>query len=132
MDKNDKKTLKTLNNMTVFDTCKNEYLTVGNGSIPISNDNKKQSQYIIYNNKRILKRKLLIPNTKCHFKKPNNNTSKQKKIILNKENSLNKKINIPNIKRQSSGLIRRNKNHKLTESKSGKISPNRRRKSDAR
>ena len=48
-----------------------------------------------------------------------------KKIILNKENSLNKKVNIPNIKRHSSGLIRRNKNYQLPESKSGKISPNR-------
>ena len=125
MDKNDKKTFKTLNNMTVFDTCKNEYLTVANGSIPISNDNKKQSQYIIVNNKKILKRKLPIPNTKCHFIKPNNNTSKQKKIILNKENSLNKKVNVPSIKRHGSGLIRRNKNYQLPESKSGKISPNR-------
>ena len=122
MEKDVKKNYHTLNNAEKCDKSENEYLTVANGSVSISkeksknNNNNKKPKCLIDNSMKIRK-KLLIPNSKCHFKKTDNSNIKQSNINMNKENSVNKKINIPNLKRNHSGFAQRNKNRRLPESK---------------
>ena len=129
MDKNGEKNYNTLTNAEIYDTTKNEYLTVANGSISISKEinNNKKPKCIINNSKKIIRKTLLIPNSKCQFKKvDNNNSIRQKKINMNKEKSfsLNKIIKIPDLKRHNSGYVQRKKNCQLLESKPRKNTSN--------
>ena len=129
MDKIGEKNYNLLTNAEIYDTTKNEYLTVANGSISISKEinNNKKPKCIINNSKKIIRKTLLIPNSKCQFKKvDNDNSIRQKKINMNKEKSfsLNKIIKIPNLKRHNSGYVQRKKNCQLLESKPRKNASN--------
>ena len=116
MEKDEKKNYHTLNNTEKYDGSENEYLTVANGSVSISKEKNNKKQKCPIDNNIKIRKKLLIPNSKCHFKKTENSNIKQNHINKNKENSV-KKINIPNLKRNNSGYAQRNKNRRVLESK---------------
>ena len=94
-----------------------------NNSISERNNLIKKTNYIIDNKKKIIKSKLLIPNSKCQFKKTNK-TAKQIKESTGQKIILSKKINKEPSRRQSCGIIKRNKNYQLFVSNSSGNSPN--------
>ena len=82
------------------------------------NEIKKKSNYIIDNKGKIIQSKILIPNKKCHFKKNNNTIQEQTKATLSQKNIAIKKLNPIPIRKQSCGLIKRNKNYQIYASNS--------------
>ena len=94
-----------------------------NNLISERNNLNKKTNYIIDNKKKIIKSKLLIPNSKCQFKKTNK-TAKQIQESTDQKIILNKKINKELSRRQSCGIIKRNKNYQLFVSNSSGNSPN--------
>ena len=90
---------------------KKESITLANGGISSSKEKNQKKQNFIFNKKKL--NKIIIPNS-CHktnIKKINNKSDKQKlKSSSNSNLNLQNKKNKTNLKRQSSSLIRRNKN----------------------
>ena len=116
MDNSENITYHKLNNKMKLNFSQN-YGSIRN--IPIMK--KKVFNIKMNEDKKIIKRKLVIPNAKCHFKKSDGSISKQKEKKEEKQPISNKysKIITKPLKRKSSGYIRRNNNINLYNSKSG-------------
>ena len=118
-------THKTINEKNKIIYQKKEHsmiLANKNNSISERNNSFKKTNYIIDNKKKLIKSKLLIPNSKCQFKKTNK-TAKQIQESKDQQIILNKKISKEPSRRQSCGIIKRNKNYQLFVSNSSENSP---------